>query len=573
MYKKLVILLVTISLSSIILGVFLSNGFLVDFVTDRFSPDRNLYYVTEMKIETIPILFVFGGIAFTLLSVAWIRPIKYKIPENLCNLVKPNIILLISMLILLLHLFYFFGWSVDDQFISYRYAENLAQGKGLVFNEGEYVEGYSNFLFVVMLAFFSFLGMDVLPVSVFIEIFFGFATLILLWKMAKSFAEFFSNKWPYMSLLFLSISGPFCIYAVSGMETTIFTFFVLLSVYLYSSPRSRNISGLSMAITGLLRSEGFVIVIALFMYSIFRNRKKAFCLKELFPFLIFSTIYLPYVFWKISYYGDFFPNTYHAKAEGDKLFIVTNGLTYLAQFLAFGTGSILVGLSLFCRREEVYGVFLFVIFAYVAFIVYVGGDWMALFRFFVPIQPLLFLITASQLPRFFKGLAPVMVLSFVLLMLVPSIFYSISTTSHILPRVRAGNHVIDQYREIGLWMKDNLPYGSMVFDDAGAIPYYSGFKLYDTARLVSKDIALVELGGNQTFTAEYILSKEPDYILMLAKLQLVEDSHVILRPLLEEIYNNMEFQNEYEMVKTFTIAEGYAAAWEECLLMIYARNT
>jgi hypothetical protein len=47
-------------------------------------------------------------------------------------------------------------WGLDDAYISYRYAQNLAQGNGLVFNRGERVEGYSNFLHVLMMtpAFF-----------------------------------------------------------------------------------------------------------------------------------------------------------------------------------------------------------------------------------------------------------------------------------------------------------------------------------------------------------------------------------------------------------------------------------
>ncbi|EMO73712.1 hypothetical protein LEP1GSC127_0037 [Leptospira kirschneri str. 200801925] len=36
-------------------------------------------------------------------------------------------------------------WISDDAFISLRYAKNFAEGKGLVFNEGEFVEGYTNF--------------------------------------------------------------------------------------------------------------------------------------------------------------------------------------------------------------------------------------------------------------------------------------------------------------------------------------------------------------------------------------------------------------------------------------------
>lgn len=43
-------------------------------------------------------------------------------------------------------------WGNDDSFIGYRYAENLARGQGLVFNRGERVEGYSDLLYVVMMA-------------------------------------------------------------------------------------------------------------------------------------------------------------------------------------------------------------------------------------------------------------------------------------------------------------------------------------------------------------------------------------------------------------------------------------
>ena len=37
-------------------------------------------------------------------------------------------------------------WVCDDAFISFRHAEHLANGLGLVYNPGEYVEGYTNFL-------------------------------------------------------------------------------------------------------------------------------------------------------------------------------------------------------------------------------------------------------------------------------------------------------------------------------------------------------------------------------------------------------------------------------------------
>ncbi|MFT5442480.1 MAG: arabinofuranosyltransferase, partial [Myxococcota bacterium] len=45
--------------------------------------------------------------------------------------------------------YFFLG---DDAFISFRYAKNLAMGHGIVWNPGEYVEGYTNFLWVLILA-------------------------------------------------------------------------------------------------------------------------------------------------------------------------------------------------------------------------------------------------------------------------------------------------------------------------------------------------------------------------------------------------------------------------------------
>jgi hypothetical protein len=43
-------------------------------------------------------------------------------------------------------------YSADDGFISFRYADHLARGQGLVYNIGERVEGYTNFLWVALLA-------------------------------------------------------------------------------------------------------------------------------------------------------------------------------------------------------------------------------------------------------------------------------------------------------------------------------------------------------------------------------------------------------------------------------------
>src|SRR5947208_12083 len=69
-----------------------------------------------------------------------------------------------------------YDFLCDDAFISFRYARNFARGHGLVFNAGfERIEGYSNFLWVLILAAFQFLGVPPEYAANPLLILFGFA--------------------------------------------------------------------------------------------------------------------------------------------------------------------------------------------------------------------------------------------------------------------------------------------------------------------------------------------------------------------------------------------------------------
>src|SRR5438093_8754 len=67
----------------------------------------------------------------------------------------------------------------DDAFISFRYAKNLVSGYGLVFNPGEKVEGYTNFLWTVLLGSGFKFSLDPVILSEVLGIFFYACTLLL----------------------------------------------------------------------------------------------------------------------------------------------------------------------------------------------------------------------------------------------------------------------------------------------------------------------------------------------------------------------------------------------------------
>ena len=86
-----------------------------------------------------------------------------------------------SLILFTVYLFrvMFFDFLNDDAFISFRYAQNLAEHGELTYNLGERVEGYTNFLWTVLMAGVIYLGGDVMIWSKALSIGFGIGTLVV----------------------------------------------------------------------------------------------------------------------------------------------------------------------------------------------------------------------------------------------------------------------------------------------------------------------------------------------------------------------------------------------------------
>src|SRR5512135_1099654 len=94
-----------------------------------------------------------------------------------------------TTLVLVLCLFTYFFLNVqdltDDAYIFLRYAKNFVEGHGLVFNVGERVEGYSSFLWVIMVSALMKAGVDpVLSVRI-LGFVFGAGIIVMLFALSK----------------------------------------------------------------------------------------------------------------------------------------------------------------------------------------------------------------------------------------------------------------------------------------------------------------------------------------------------------------------------------------------------
>ncbi len=122
-------------------------------------------------------------------------------------------------------------WVGDDAFISYRYAQNLVQGQGLVFNPGERVEGYTNFLWTLLIAGGLYLGINPILFSLSLSLL-SLAAIILLTSLMSA-EEPVVRRRDSLPLAAVALSSSYLLanFGTSGLETIFAAFLVLLTLY------------------------------------------------------------------------------------------------------------------------------------------------------------------------------------------------------------------------------------------------------------------------------------------------------------------------------------------------------
>ena len=215
-------------------------------------------------------------------------------------------------------------WMSDDAFISFRYAEHFIEGRGLVFNLGERVEGMTNLAWTVWVALGMKLGLAAETWSAAWGLA-AYATgclLLFAWGRGE-FAEGRATPATAGFALLIGAAHPdWQVYATSGLETSAFTTTVLgmhLAIARGFSGRRAPRGGLAgglAAVAALLRPDGLsfalggAVVLAAAGTLALSERRRA-----LLRFvLVFVVIWGSATFARVSYYGDFFPNTYYAKS-------------------------------------------------------------------------------------------------------------------------------------------------------------------------------------------------------------------------------------------------------------------
>ncbi len=232
------------------------------------------------------------------------------------NLLKKQGVLLLVLAVFLALVARAWPYTWDDSGITLAFSKNLARyGDIFITPLNSRVEGYSSFLWMVLNAFFFWLGWqenNVLALAKTLSTAFALINILIFWKLIA--ANLRTPVYRIAALTLFALNSYSIASAIDGMETSLYALIVLLVYFSYKKHKTSRAAYIALAIFGallvLIRHEGVLFLIPFVAEVLIRHRKDF--LKE--PFLYFWALaFLTYHLWHYTFFGELLTNPMLAK--------------------------------------------------------------------------------------------------------------------------------------------------------------------------------------------------------------------------------------------------------------------
>lgn len=453
--------------------------------------------------------------------------------------------------------------TIDDMYISLRYAKHWANGYGLVWNINEApVEGYSNFSFVMLGAvtlFFNFNPVLVLKLAGVVGLFFTCVFIYLLTRF------WFDRRVSLLPCVFLLFYYGQIFWALSGLETAVYEALVAASVYfafkglgyqlypnLRGEPRRSSfvLSGILLSLAGLTRPEAPGLMV-LFFILICYDQAKSFLRQYwqgvgLFCLMILI-LYVPYFLWRWHYYGLLFPNPVYCKGISTDL-VPTLDLNYLNLIWPFA----LLAIPVCCLATDKRHYFLWLP-SVLYLILLMRADPIVAFynRLFLPAFVLMLPLALQGINYLIKIYTKKVdeLFLFIVTILISLVFIPFMTLDGYREFTQNPRHGEQLRAQVLGWLSRHASSGeSVVLGDSGFIPYMSNLRFIDSYCLNNRSMTEYPNKNRYELFCQNILAAKPQYIILTS---LTTQSKVIYTPSDACLKNLFNTNSSYHLIKEF----------------------
>lgn len=201
------------------------------------------------------------------------------------------------------------AWPIDDAYISFRYARNLATGLGFVYNAGQPVLGTSTPLYTLLLAAASrWTPIDIPHLAVILSAVADGVGVFLLYRLARrlglstALCMLCALTWAFYPL---SIK-----YAVGGMETSLVSLLILAAYAAWLSGSDASAMTL-VAAAVLVRPDSIAVAFTLLVGIVLVRRSLPWR-----PAAVFVALLTPWLIFATVRFGSPLPQSVQAKSHG-----------------------------------------------------------------------------------------------------------------------------------------------------------------------------------------------------------------------------------------------------------------
>lgn len=403
----------------------------------------------------------------------------------------------------------------DDMMISMRYARNLAEGHGLVWNPGERVEGYTNFLWTVVMAGLHFVPHTDATIALVVKAVNFVLTATTLWLSVR-FLRLFAPRSLLVTPLLLVLMvgcGDVLLWSVWGFEVALLALLNVAFFHRLALARHDAITFGILALVPLTRGDGVYIFAGNALVALALSRDLRRTLGFVGLALVPVTLHLLF---RRAYYGDWLPNTYYLKVYGLEspyrrgIVYARNFLFHYSVVLAFATASALAVLRSDKRGLIPLGALL----PTLGWVVLVGGDMFVWFRFLAHVVPIVLVFAVAgltKLPRGTLGRAAWATALFL-------VGFPIVKPLERLVFLDTNGDPLEQIQVAMLLEKNADPTSTVAVITAGIVPYFTRMKAIDILGKSDRHIARLApfpgaMVGHGKIDPEYTLGKAPDLVI------------------------------------------------------------